>query len=125
MCVESELRQAADLEIQDTGLTWDVLGNTNTEDLGLGRVTFALYTETGSTNFRVEVLGKASALRIKCNSPFLPRIDSAKCRRPPALFVFLCPSLTPSRRQLLPINQLFAKENCFNSEIKVEKNAVK
>lgn len=70
MCGESGLRQAADLEIQDTGLTWAVLGHTNTEDLRLGRVTFALYTETGSTNFRVEVLGKAYTLRTKGNPPF-------------------------------------------------------
>lgn len=85
MCGESGLRQAADLEIQDTGLPWAVLGHTNTEDLRLGRVTFALSTETGSTNFRVEILGKALALRLKGNPPpFLemPLIDSSK-RCPP------------------------------------------
>lgn len=71
MCGESGLRQAADLEIQDTGLPWAVLGHTNTEDLRLGRVTSALSTETGSTNFRVEVLGKALALTIKGNPLFL------------------------------------------------------
>lgn len=75
MCGESGLRQAADLEIQDTGLPWAVLGHTNTEDLRLGRVTFALSTETGSTNFRVEILGKALALRLKGNPPL-----SWKCR---------------------------------------------
>lgn len=70
MCGESGLRQAADSEIQDTGLLWAVLRHTNTEDLRLGRLTFALrYTEIGSTNFRVEVLGNVLALRIKGNPP--------------------------------------------------------
>lgn len=59
MCGESRLRQAADLEIRDTELRWAVLCHTNTQDLRLGRVTFALYTEAGSTNFRVKILDKA------------------------------------------------------------------
>lgn len=96
MCGESGLRQAADLEIQDTGLPWAVLGHTNTEDIRLGRVTFALSTETGSTNFRVEILGKALALRLKGNPPFLGnaanRFSEALPPPLPALFILLCPS---------------------------------
>lgn len=33
--------------------------HTNTEDFRLGRLTFALDTETGSKDFRVKILGKA------------------------------------------------------------------
>lgn len=64
MCGESGLRQAADLEIQGYRINADCPhAHTNTEDFRLERLTFALHTETGSRNFRVEILGKALMFR--------------------------------------------------------------
>lgn len=60
MCGESGLRQAADLETQGYGInTGCPRTSTNTENLRLGRLTFALYTLNGSKIFRVEIFSKA------------------------------------------------------------------
>lgn len=60
MCGESGLRQAADLEIQGYRINVGCpRAHTNTEDFRLGRLTFALYTEAGSRNVRVEMFDKA------------------------------------------------------------------
>lgn len=60
MCGESGLRQAADLEIQGYRInTGCPCAHTDPEDFRSGRLTFALDTETGGRNFRIEILGQA------------------------------------------------------------------
>lgn len=112
------------------------LTRTNTEELRLGRLTFALYTESGSRMFRVETLRKAWMYwtpLVSCpSSRFILEfhiIDSREARLPLplplplALFVFH--SSTPFQRQLLPIDLIFGtaerKKKCFNCEIKVKR----